>query len=163
MDPQNAANVSSGAISSPKYEKPKDKFFRQAKETLNKAKEIKMENHYNLRNYRLDNKKLRVGLPGEQKAIFYEKSFAEREKEDNKKLAKYVEEIYNGENNLKQALKNQYKTADKNSKREFSPTDTGMKKENFEKVKSIVIATAHEHIAQSQRLVPAEEGQTKFS
>ena len=65
MDQQNAANVSSEAVSSPKYEKPKDKFFRQAKETLNKAKEIKMENHYNLRNYRLDNKKLRVGLPGE--------------------------------------------------------------------------------------------------
>ena len=59
--------MSNGAVTStsPKYEKPKDKFFRQAKETLTKAKEINMENHYNLRNYRLDNKKLRIGLPGE--------------------------------------------------------------------------------------------------
>ena len=56
----NMSNMSPGALTtnSPKYEKPIDKFFRQAKGTLNKGKEIQMENHYNLRNYRLDNKKL---------------------------------------------------------------------------------------------------------
>ena len=109
------SNMSPGGVTStsPKHEKPKDKFFRQAKETLNKAKEINMENHYNLRNYRLDNKKLKIGLPGEEKAIFYEKNFEEREKIDNKKLEKYVEEIYNGENRLKQALKKTYNTANK--------------------------------------------------
>jgi len=53
-----------------------------------------MENHYNLKNYRLDNKKLPVGLPGELKAKFYEKQFEEREKIDNKNLQKYVEDIY---------------------------------------------------------------------
>ena len=63
MDAQNAADVSNmspgfATNSSPKYEKPKDKFFRHAKASLIKGKEIHMENHYNLRNYRLDNKKL---------------------------------------------------------------------------------------------------------
>ena len=45
--------------------------------------------------------------------MFYEKNFEEREKIDNKKLEKYVEEIYNGENHLKQALKKTYNTANK--------------------------------------------------
>ncbi len=42
-----------------------------------------MENHYNLKNYHLNNKKLPVGLPGEKKAAFYDKDFDEREKIDN--------------------------------------------------------------------------------
>ena len=63
-----------------------------------------MENHYNLKNYRLDNKKLPIGLPGEQKAIFYDKSFEEREKIDNKNLQKYVDEIYRKEGNLQNAI-----------------------------------------------------------
>lgn len=50
-----------------------------------------MENHYNLKNYRLDNKKLPCGLPGEQKALFYEKTFEERDKIDQKNLKMYVE------------------------------------------------------------------------
>ena len=122
-----------------------------------------MENHYNLRNYRLDNKKLKVGLPGEQQAIFYGKTYEEREKIDNKKLEKYVEEIYNGENNLKKVLKKTYNTANKKSNSEFSPSDTGIKKENFQKVKNLVIAAAHEHIAESQRLISAEEGVSPFA
>lgn len=60
-----------------------------------------MENHYNLKNYRLDNKKLPCGLPGEQKALFYEKTFEERDKIDQKNLKKYVELVYGGEDNLK--------------------------------------------------------------
>ena len=55
--------------------------------------------------------------------------------------------IYNGENDLKKALKKTYNTANKQSNREFSPSETGIKRENFEQVKSIVIATAHDHIA----------------
>ena len=70
------------SISSPKYEKPKDKFFRQAVESLQKGKDVGMENHYNLKNYRMGNKKLGVPLPGEKKALFYEKPFEEREKID---------------------------------------------------------------------------------
>ena len=78
----------------PKYEKPQEKFFRKAHQSLNAGKDIQAENHYNLKNYRLDNKKLPVGLPGEQKAIFYSKTFEEREQIDNKNLQKYIEEIY---------------------------------------------------------------------
>lgn len=59
-----------------------------------------MENHYDLRNYRLCNKKLPIGLPGEAKSKFYEKSFEEREKIDQKKLNKYVEKIYAIEGSL---------------------------------------------------------------
>lgn len=59
-----------------------------------------MENHYDLKNYRLNNKKLKYGLPGEQKAKFYEKSYEDREKIDQKKLDKYVEKIYGLEGNL---------------------------------------------------------------
>ena len=73
-------------VALPKYEKPKQKFMRKAHESLQKGKEIQMENCYNLKNYRLDNKKFPVGLPGEKKSIFYEKSFEEREKQDNKKV-----------------------------------------------------------------------------
>jgi len=53
-----------------------------------------MENQYDLSNYRLENKKLPIGLPGEKKARFYQLSFEEREKIDNKKLDKYVEEVF---------------------------------------------------------------------
>lgn len=67
-----------------------------------------MENQYDLKNYRLDNKKLPVGLPGEKKAKFYEKSFEEREKIDQKKLDKYVEKIYGNEGNLQVALRETY-------------------------------------------------------
>ena len=98
-----------GPISpNPKYEKPNEKFFRHAHLGLKVGNEIKMENHYDLRNYRLNNKKLAVGLPGEQKAKFYEKSFEEREKIDQKKLDKYVEKIYGFEGNLQLALKETY-------------------------------------------------------
>lgn len=64
-----------------------------------------MENQYNLKNYRIDNKKLPVALPGEKKAIFYSKTFEEREKIDVKKVDKYVEDVYGGEKDLKAALK----------------------------------------------------------
>ena len=57
--------------------------MRKAHESLLKGKEIQMENCYNLKNYRLENKKFPVGLPGEKKAMFYEKTFDEREKRDN--------------------------------------------------------------------------------
>ena len=67
-----------------------DKWFRKAKESVQKGKEITEENHYNIKNYRLGNKKLNVPMPGEKKAIFYEKKFDERETIDNKKLEKYV-------------------------------------------------------------------------
>lgn len=49
--------------------------MRHAAESLSKAKEVQMENHYSIKNYRLDNPKLPVGLPGEQKALFYELPF----------------------------------------------------------------------------------------
>lgn len=48
-----------------KYEKPQEKFFRQAHLGVKVGNEIKMENHYDLKNYRLNNKKLKYGLPGE--------------------------------------------------------------------------------------------------
>ena len=70
-----------------------------------------MENQYNLQNYRLDNKKLPVGLPGEKKAQFYSKNFEDREKEDNRNLAKYVEEMYGGKEQLKNAIKQSYQDA----------------------------------------------------
>ena len=76
---------------------------------LKQGIEIKMENQYDLRNYRLDNRKLPVGLPGEKKAKFYEKPYEEREKIEQKKLDKYVDEIYGNEANLQKAIKETYK------------------------------------------------------
>lgn len=70
-----------------------------------------MENHYNLKNYRLENKKLGVAMPGEKKAKFYEKSFEERETIDNMKLEQYVKDNYGNDSDLHKAIKKTYQEA----------------------------------------------------
>ena len=111
---------------------------------MNAGKDIQMENHYNLKNYRLDNKKLPVGLPGEQKALFYEKSFEEREAIDNKNLKKYIEDIYRQEGSLQTAIKQSYNEASKLSKNTLMSPSTLNKGTNFEQVKSLVLQTAQD-------------------
>ena len=83
QSPIGGASASGALPLQRQYEKPKEKFMRKAHESLQKGKEIQMENCYNLKNYRLENKKFPVGLPGEKKAIFFEKPFEDREKRDN--------------------------------------------------------------------------------
>ena len=61
----------------------------------------------------MDNKKLPVGIAGEKKAIFYNKTFEEREAIDNKNLEKYVADIYRGEGDLNHAIKKTYEQANK--------------------------------------------------
>ena len=56
-----------------------------------------------------------MGLPGENQALFYEKSFEEREKIDNANLDKYVEKIFGLEGNLQAAIKTSYNLATKQS------------------------------------------------
>ena len=67
----NISVVAPSGSSSPqrlKYENEKEKFIRKAQAAISKGKDVQLENHYNLRNYRLDNKKLAVSMPGEKKA-----------------------------------------------------------------------------------------------
>lgn len=140
-------------VSPPKYEKPQEKFFRKAHASLNAGREIQKENHYNLRNYRLDNKKLPVGLPGEQRAMFYEKSFEEREKIDNQNLQKYVEDIYREEGSLQNAIQQSYNQASKLSKGAITSPSAARQASNFETVKSLLVQTAQDQIALSQRMI----------
>lgn len=109
-----------------------------------------MENHYNLKNYRLENKKLPVGLPGEKKAKFYEKSFVEREAIDNKKLDKFVKDNYGKDGELHDALKKTYKDAERLLKaNKQGESKVTVKRDS---VKEILLKTAYEQNAESVRL-----------
>jgi len=79
-------------------------------------------------------------MPGEKKAIFYEKTFVEREAIDNKNLEKYVDEIYRGEADLQTAIKKTYHEASKLSKR----SDSVVNNATFGKVKSLLVQTAQD-------------------
>lgn len=106
-----------------------------------------MENQYNLRNYRLENKKLAVGLPGEQKAKFYKLSFEEREAIDNKKLEKFVKENYANQAELHDAIKMTYRDAEQKMKKIKHEEPKATVKQDS--VKQIILKTAYDQNAQS--------------
>ena len=58
--------------------------MEQAHKGVTIAKEVNSYNQYNMRNYRADNKKLKVELPGEKMAQFFELSPEKREALDKK-------------------------------------------------------------------------------
>ena len=53
--------------------------MEQAHKGVDIAKEVNSYNQYNMRNYRADNKKLKVEMPGEKMAQFFELSPEKRE------------------------------------------------------------------------------------
>ena len=78
---------------------------------LKVGKEVKSHDQYNLYNYRQDNKKLMVELPGEKMRLFFEQSPEKQEQIDGRNLEKFLDEIHKDKQQLKKALKMTYDKA----------------------------------------------------
>ena len=83
----------------------------QCKKGVEIARELGTYNVYNMRNYRADNKKLTVELPGEKMAGLFELPPEKREEADKKQLKKYMDQIHKDKVKLQEALKMSYDKA----------------------------------------------------